>query len=135
MHTRRAFGSLIVTALLVAACGAEGPRDKLRHAAFSFNEGLRWGRYNEVLPRVDEAAREHFMELHEEWGDAVRISSAEPVQYVIADDDQRADITVQFTWYRVDEMEVHTTRTVQHWEQRDGEWLLVGEEHLSGTPF
>jgi hypothetical protein len=132
--TRRAALGLLAL-LLLAACGAEGPQDKLRHSAFLFNDGLRWGRYQEVLPRVDPAAREHFMELHAEWGDKVQISDVEPVQYVFSEDGERADVTVQFTWYRIDELVVQTTRTTQHWEQRDGEWIMIGEEHVAGTPF
>lgn len=133
MTRRAAFGLLAL--LLCAACGAEGPKDKLRHAAFLFNDGLRWGRYQEVLPRVDPEARDHFMEVHAEWGDKVQISDVEPVQYVFSEDGDRADVTVQFTWYRIDELVVRTTRTTQHWEQRDGEWIMIGEEHVAGTPF
>jgi hypothetical protein len=118
------------------ACGvAEGPREKLKHTAFMFNEGLRWGRYQEVLPRVDPAIRDHFMDLHRDWGTDVRLSSVEPVQYVISEDDTKASVTVQFTWYRIDEMVERVTQTVQYWERRDGEWLLIAEEHVAGDPF
>jgi hypothetical protein len=133
---RRAAVLPIIAALLVAACGvAEGPREKLKHTAFMFNEGLRWGRYQEVLPRIDPAARDHFMELHKEWGTTIRLSSVEPVQYVIDEDNEKAAVTVQFTWYRIDEMVEHVTQTVQHWERRDGEWLMIAEQHVSGEPF
>jgi hypothetical protein len=132
-------GAAIVTiaaALFVVACGvAEGPREKLKHTAFVFNEGLRWGRYQEVLPRVDPEARDHFMEMHKEWGSTIRLSNVEPVQYVIAENNEKAAITVQFTWYRVDEMVEHVTQTVQYWERRDGEWMMIAEEHSSGEPF
>lgn len=127
---------LVVAALGPVACGvAEGPREKLKHTAFQFNEGLRWGRYQEVLPRVDPEARDHFMELHKEWGSTIRLSSVEPIQYVISEDDLKATITVQFTWYRIDEMVERVTQTVQHWERRDGEWMLIAEEHAGGDPF
>jgi hypothetical protein len=135
MRRRPTLEVLLAAALLSAACGAEGPQDKLRHSAFLFNDGLRWGRYQEVLPRIAPEAREHFMELHAEWGDKIQISDIEPVQYVFSEDGKRADVTVQFTWYRVDELVVRSTRTVQRWEQRDGEWTMIGEEHVAGTPF
>jgi len=132
---RHPFVHCLILLLVAAACGAEGPRDKLRRAAFMFNDGLRWGRYQEVLPRLAPEAREHFMDLRADWGGKVQISDIEPVQYVFSEDSQRAEVTVQFTWYRVDEMVVRTTRTVQHWEQRKGEWLMIGEQYVAGTPF
>ncbi|HUT77869.1 MAG TPA: hypothetical protein VM285_09300 [Polyangia bacterium] len=131
----RSAAIVLLTLLLASACGAEGPRDKLRHAAFLFNDGLRWGRYQEVFSRLDPETREHFMELHADWGDKVQVSDVEPVQYVFSEDGERADVTVQFTWYRNDELVVHVTRTVQHWEQRKGEWVMIGEEHVAGVPF
>jgi hypothetical protein len=122
--------------MLAVACGvAEGPREKLRHSAFVFNEGLRWGRYAEVLPRVDPESREHFMEMHQGWGKEIQISRAEIVQSIIDDDLKKAAITVAFEWYRNDEMVVRETVTVQNWERRDGEWIMIAEEYVSGTPF
>ena len=136
MSQRIAIALLAAIALATLACGvAEGPREKLKHSAFSFNEGLRWGRYNEVLPRVDPETRDHFMELHQGWGKDIRISNAEMLQTVVDDKNEKAQISVKFTWYRVDQMEEHETITVQHWERRDGEWLMIAEEHQSGTPF
>lgn len=134
---RRGILLLLFAALLSAtACGvAEGPREKLNHSAFLFNEGLRWGRYAEVLPRVDAEARDHFMEMHQGWGKEIQISNAEVVQSIIDEELKKADITVQFTWYRNDEMVVHETTTVQHWERKDGDWMMIAEEYLSGKPF
>jgi hypothetical protein len=127
---------LLVTLLLAASCGvAEGPREKLKHTAFLFNEGLRWGRYGDVLPRVDAETREHFMEMHQGWGDEVQIGGAEIVESVIDEEAKRAAVKVKFTWYRLNEMVVNTTVTTQHWDRRDGEWMMIAEEYTSGTPF
>ena len=69
------------------------------------------------------------------WGKEIRISNAEMLQTVIDDKNEKAAISVKFTWYRVDEMVERETITVQHWERREGEWLMVAEEYQSGTPF
>ena len=119
-----------------ASCGlAEGPRQKLKHTALNFNEGLRWGRYSDVYPRVDPEALDHFMEMHKDWGSEIRLENAEMVQFVVDEKAEKASITVRFTWYRITEMVVHDTMTVQHWERRDGEWMMIAEEYQSGTPF
>jgi len=118
------------------ACGvAEGPRDKLKHSAFLFNEGLRWNRQAEVLPRVDPAAIDHFMEMHRGWGEELYIENAEIINSIYDGKAKKAAITVKFTWYRNTEMVVHQTYTIQHWEKTDSDWMMMAEEYKSGTPF
>ncbi len=130
--------ALFVFAALIFAtsCGiAEGPREKLKHTVFLFNEGLRWGRYGDVLPRVDPAATEQFAQTHEGWGENTQISSAEIIEWVIGKKIKKADVTVKYVWYKKNEMVVHDTVTIQHWEHREGNWYMIAEEHKSGTPF
>lgn len=129
-------GMAIVTVLLCMGCGiAEGPREKLKQSSFAFNEGLRWGRYNDVLPIVDSQALDHFTEIHQGWGDSLLVSNAEIIQTVYDDKERKAIITVKFTWYRKKEMVVHSTVTNQHWEYRDAKWWMMAEEYQSGEPF
>ncbi|MFO8073785.1 MAG: hypothetical protein R6V85_18135 [Polyangia bacterium] len=135
MISKTASRAALVACLFLVACGAEGPRAKLKHAAFLFNDGLRWGRWGEVMPRLDPELRGQFSASHSEWGDSVRISDVEMLEIAVDEGLEKALITVQYTWYRVDEMEVRTTSTRQHWESRDGEWIVIAEEHLSGTSF
>ena len=128
--------ALLSFASMATGCGlAEGPREKLDRGVFQFNEGLRWGRYNDVLPVVDEDALEHFQKMHEGWGTTIQISSADVLQVLYNDRERRADISVRFSWYRKSEMVAYDTVTRQHWEYRTGKWWLVAEEFQSGQPF
>jgi len=138
----RARLSTLAVAMVLAAgalawgCGiAEGPREKLQHTAFAFNEGLRWGRDVDVLPRVDPAAMAGFQALHTGWGVDIQLSNVEILQSVIDDKLDKAVITVKYTWYRNSEMVVNDTVTLQHWERRKGEWWMTAEEYKSGTPL
>jgi hypothetical protein len=130
---------LIVGAALViltAACGAGySSSEKLGYAVTQFNEGVRWGRLGEVLPRVDMKAREHFMALHAGWGSEIQISAYEIVQTVIDDKVGKAEVTIVVSWYRVKDMEAKDTVLVQRWMEEDSEWLLIAEEYQSGSPF
>lgn len=129
---------LVLTILVFSALScaiADGPRQKLKRTVFSFNEGLRWGRYNEVLPSVSPAALEHFSAMHQGWGDTIQISNAEVLHSVVDDKAKKASIEVKFTWYKIDELVVHDTVTLQHWEMQKATWYLVAEEYRSGTPF
>ncbi|MBN2340440.1 MAG: hypothetical protein JXX29_01115 [Deltaproteobacteria bacterium] len=126
-----------IAAIVVAAgCGlAEGPKEKLDRGIYQFNEGLRWGRYNDVLPVVDDEALDHFKKLHEGWGSNVQISSAEVLQVIYDEVNRKALVSVKFTWFRKNEMVVYDTVTNQHWEYREGKWWMVAEEIYSGQPF
>lgn len=131
-----AIAFVLAAGALVWGCGmAEGPREKLQHTAFAFNEGLRWGRDADVLPRVDPAAMAGFQAMHAGWGEDVQISNVEILQSVVDDKLDKAVLTVKYTWYRNSEMVVNDTVTLQHWERRKGDWWMVAEEHKSGTPL
>jgi len=134
--SRTAIAAIVVGGALAAGCGmAEGPREKLQHTAFNFNEGLRWGRDADVLPRVDPAALAGFREMHAGWGAETQISGVEILQSVVDQKLDKAVLTVKYTWYKNSEMVVHDTVTLQHWERRKGEWWMVAEEYQSGTPL
>ena len=121
---------------LSAGCGiAEGPREKLDRGVFQFNDALRWGRYNDVLPLVDADALEHFQKMHADWGTGIQISAAEILQVIYDDKARKAQVSVRFSWYRKTEMVSYDTVTKQHWEYRAGQWWLIAEEYQSGQPF
>lgn len=131
--------SWIAAALAAAAlsgCGlAEGPREKLQHTAFTFNEGIRWSRDGDVLPRVDPAALDGFRALHAGWGSEIQVSNVEILQSVIDQKLDKAVLRIRYTWYRNSEMDVRETVTAQHWERRKGEWWMTAEEYVSGAPL
>jgi hypothetical protein len=129
-------GLVALSAVLFAGCGIiEGPREKLQRTAFDFNEGLRWGRQNDVLPYVDPAALDGFRALHAGWGAEVQVSNVEILQSVIDKKMEKAVISVKYTWYRTSEMVVYETTTAQNWERRKGEWVMTAEEYKSGQPL
>jgi hypothetical protein len=134
--SRTAIATALVVGALAWGCGiAEGPREKLQHTAFAFNEGLRWSRDVDVLPRVDPAAMAGFQAMHAGWGAQIQLSGVEIMQSVVNDKLDKAVLTVKYTWYRNDQMVENETVTLQNWERRDGEWWMVAEEYKSGTPL
>ena len=123
-------------ALGLAACGGGYTAgEKLEYAVTQFNEGVRWGRIGEVLPRVDPAAREHFQTLHAEWGGDIQIGGYEIMQTVLDEKSGIAEVTLTVSWYRQSKMEAFQTILAQRWEEFEGDWRLVAEEYRGGTPF
>jgi hypothetical protein len=80
-------------------------------------------------------AREHFFEMHREWGREIRLSGYEIIHTDADLEEGKARVVVRVSWYRMSEMEARETEVVQRWEEIDREWLLIAEEYRSGTPF
>lgn len=127
---------LITVALIVFGCAAlQGRSEKLREAVFVFNEGVRWGQIQDVLSRVDPAIEAHFLKMHEDFGKSIKVTECEVVRTQVDLEKGTAEVGVQLTWYRIDEMVVRETVLVQYWEEKEREWLMVREEFRSGTAF
>ena len=127
---------LALAALASVGCGAtEGSSDRLRKAVIDLNEGVRWGRVEEILPRVDPPSHGDFLANHDGFGKDIKVTNYEITSTMLTPDGKAANIGVKIEWYRVNEMEVHETVLVQIWEERGRDWLLIAEEYRAGTPF
>ena len=80
---------------------------------------------------INQAIRE-FIERHKDWGTNLRIFDAE-VRNVNMADPEHATAFVDYSWGRLNEATVRTTRVAQVWENIDGEgWVLHRESRHSG---
>ena len=109
--------------------------DKLKEAVFYFNEGVRWGRLDDVLARLDPQFEAHFLEMHKDFGTLIKVENCEVVNTKYDKKKGEAEVGIKITWYRVDEMVVRQTVLLQKWKDIKARWTLVSEEYRSGTPF
>ena len=77
------------------------------------------------------AVREQFLSRRAEWGHLIRVVDVELAGFQMADIDH-ASCSVDFSWTRVDEGTLHTTRVHQDWSDTGGSWQLVRERRESG---
>ena len=130
------FFSLLIVGLGLSACiASQGRGAKLREAVFYFNEGVRWGRVQDVVSRLDPGFEDHFREMHKDFGNAIQITDYEMVEKVVNLDEGKAYFAIKITWYRINELLVRETILGQYWEENELEWYMVREEYKSGTPF
>jgi hypothetical protein len=122
-----------------AGCGVSGKNSEatLKETVLKFNEGIRWGRLQEVVPRVHPDNVSHFMKMHEKFGGEIQLSDYEIISSSYDAEKKTAEVTVKVTWYRQNEMELFTTFLVQlwEWEPQGSDWLLTTETYQSGEPF
>ena len=128
---------LILLGCSAGACGGASQKAQgdLKDAVIMLNEGVRWGRLQEVIPRVHSDNVAHFMEMHKEFGTEIQLSDYELINSVYNADNKTAAVTVRITWYRQSEMEVHATVLLQSWQLHGADWLLMTETYQSGEAF
>ena len=133
----RFLSTLLFLAFCLIACAELNPKnqDSLREAVLLFNEGVRWGRLQDVMPRVAPDSAAHFIEMHKEFGKSIKVSDYEIVNTTVDWEKKIATVVVQIIWYRNTEMELFTTQLSQRWEEVGRDWLMMTETHLSGETF
>jgi hypothetical protein len=115
-----------------AGClGPQTPAGKANDAARELNVQSRFGDISSIVSMTSPAVREEFLSRRAEWGRLIRVVDMELANFTQIDTDH-ASVMVDFSWTRVDEGTLHTTRVHQEWSDTGGAWQLVREKRASG---
>ena len=107
---------------------AEKFSDTVRHVAIA----ARFGRLDVAMAHTRGKGRETFIEQHREWGKNIRVLDT-TVSNVRMTDPEHATAYVDFSWMRMNEAIMHSTRSAQVWENQDGVgWVLQRESRVAG---
>ena len=118
----------------VLGCGGLSPKEPetLGESVRSYNEGIRWGRYEVAAIHVPVKQRSQFVDEAD-----LRAHDLKITEYDIVRVDQRGDrearVQIKMSWYRESEGTLHETSSMQTWERPGKDWLLVDEARLRGT--
>lgn len=126
MHKR-----LAVLGLLTWGCLIPPPSQRVSDAARDLNVAARFGRMDLALELTSEKLRPEFLKSRTEWGRSIRVLDVEMAGFSMPTGD-RADVEVDYSWSRVDEGVLRTTRVSQEWRDQGGGFRLVGEHHVTG---
>jgi hypothetical protein len=128
--------SLMSTGCIVGA--GYSTRDRVTEAAREYNDGVRWGRYEQAAKHVARDRRDAFVERHKALDEELEIADYELVSIDIDKSDRRqykVTARVDYTWSLKRRGLVEKTTTQQLWQESDGEWVLAREERLKGSPL
>jgi hypothetical protein len=138
--TRVSRAIMIVASVLLSLGGAcltpaQNRQDALVRITHQYNDGLRWGRYQDVTPHLaaDEAAR--FMARTGTLADDFEMADNEVTSINFQDGGTRAEVTVAFTWYNQRRSLVRRTVVGQDWRFVDGRWICAAQRRLRGDRF
>lgn len=127
----------LVAILLVVAsagCGAMASQsgESLTDSIRSYNDGIRWSRFENAAIHIPPAQRSQFMDDWDQRSKDLKITDYEVVK-VQPHGDREAKVEVKLEWYKDSEGTVHETRAEQTWERHGKLWLLVDEARVRGT--
>ncbi len=118
--------------LWATSCVSPPPAsERATDAARELNLAARFGRMDVALSSTSGAARKNFLSRRSEWGKNVRIVDVE-LAGMNMPDAEHAEIQVDYSWTRIDEGVLRTTRIAQNWEDVGNGWKLIRERRLLG---
>ena len=122
---------LVVSGGLLGGCGTAAQRNEdLMYDVRTFQEGLRWRKYEMAADYVPAAVREKFLEAHDDVDGDLRIDDYELERVKL--DNASALVRVKYTWHLDSVGTVHDTVVEQRWERQGKVWRITANAHKKG---
>jgi hypothetical protein len=110
-------------------------RSALVRVSHEYNDGLRWGRYQDVTAHLATEEAQRFLARTGDLGDDFEMADDEVASISFGDDGHRAEVTVAFTWYNQRRQLLRKTLVSQDWHFLDGRWICAAQRRLRGDRF
>jgi len=117
---------------LVACGGGMNRTEDLLTDVRTFQEGIRWRKYEMSADYVPAAARERFLDQQDVIDKDLRIDDYELERIKVENDQTKARVTVKYTWHLDSVGTVHDTVVEERWERQGKVWRVVASEHKRG---
>jgi hypothetical protein len=122
----------LIPLLVIAACGGRQQNtETLAESIRSFNEGVRWQRYEVAAVSIPPRERSKFVEMMDERAEDLKITDYEIVR-VDRKSEKEAQVQVKVSWYVDTEGTLHETHAMQTWQRRGKAWLMVDQSRHRG---
>jgi len=118
--------------MMLAACGgAQKDRETLTDSIRSYNDGMRWQRFEIAASQVPPKERAEFVDEMDERGDNLKITDYEVVK-IDTPSEKVANVQIKVSWYLDDVGTLNETHALQTWERHGKVWWMVEEARLRG---
>ncbi len=105
--------------------------EKATDAARELNIEARFGRIDVAAGMAASDARDEFIRRHSTWGDNIRVVDVE-LGGLTMSDSSHAVFQVDYSWMRMNEDTLRSTRIAQNWSSTNGAWALESEKRVAG---
>ena len=122
----------LLGALFLGACMMPPPAsEKATDAARELNIAARFGRIDVAAGLAASEARSEFLRKRSAWGGEIRVVDVELAGMTMPDSDH-AVFQVDYSWMRMNEDTLRSTRVTQRWSSLKGPWALESEKRAAG---
>ncbi len=134
MKSRWIAGAL---ALALTGCLSATQRreDDLIREARTFNDDLRWARWEAMCADMLADDKQAFMARVDLVGDDLVMGDFEVKAVRFDANSQGASVTVDVEWYRKSDPTLRSTTLAQRWETRGARWMMVKQRRSRGDRF
>jgi len=123
---------LLVLLTLSACAGAQGNSDTLQESILSYNDGVRWERFETAATSLPPRQRSAFVDEMDQRAKDLKISQYDVVRVDKASA-KVAKVQVKVGWYMETEGTLKETHAMQTWERHGKAWWLVEQTRLRGA--
>jgi hypothetical protein len=139
---RLRFGRLVwalAAAALAASAGCMSPaqrrEESLQKTAREFNDGLRWGRDDQVFRSLPAAEARLMQARRADLGDDFVVADHEVTSVMTVPGAEKATVVAEFSWFNQRRGVVQKSRIEEKWEWLDGRWLVTSQRRVGGDRF
>jgi hypothetical protein len=125
----------LVIVLLLASCAmtpTQRREESLVRDARTFNDDLRWGRYEQLGQSLSREEAKLMLARAEAAGDDLMMADYEVTAITFAVGSEAATVSVKFDWYSRRANILHSTFLEQRWEFQGGRWLMTKQRRTRG---
>ncbi len=117
------YSILILTFL--AACGATGPTpaEILDRTVFTYNQHLRWKRFDKASRFVGDEARKLFLKSFEGSEEQLSIEDLE-VKDINFEGDNKVRVSIDARYFKLPSVTLMKKKWIQVWEKKNDDWWL-----------
>jgi hypothetical protein len=118
----------------LAACGATSPspQEVIDRTVYTFDQHVRWKRFDKASRFVSQAARDQFLKSFEGSEETLSIDDLE-VKDINFDGPNKVTISVEARYYKLPSVTLQKKKWVQTWEKKGDDWWL--EDNALGPFF
>jgi hypothetical protein len=118
--------------VLLAACATPAAQsDTLNETIQSYNEAIRWERFETAAAVLPQALRAQTVDDWDERAHVLKITQYDIVK-VDSKGTREARAQIKIAWYKNSEGTLRETQLIQTWEKHGKGWQMVDERRLRG---
>ncbi len=123
---------LLVLLTLAACANAQHDSETLQESILSYNEGVRWERFETAATSLPPKQRSSFVDEMDQRAKDLKISQYDVVR-VDKTGSKAAKVQVKLGWYMETEGTLKETHAMQTWERHGKAWWMVEQTRLRGA--